>query len=166
MNQDFETQLQVVERALGEVVLPALGDAEKHVIEQLQLSLAAVGFMRQRLPHARRYYRGTLMTYLDMAAEIIDLLGSGPIELAALSVSSRDVLFDAASTDNDLRHATGVWRAEIAAIIEGTRDAGHASELGRIVMNYSEPMLLLDRAWCVPLGFELRPQDFNGVFWD
>ncbi len=50
MNQAFDTQLQVVQRALGEVVLPALGGASGHVIEQLHLSMAALSFMQQRLP--------------------------------------------------------------------------------------------------------------------
>jgi hypothetical protein len=76
MNQSYETQLQVVQRALGETVLPALAGAEKHVIEQLQLSMAAIGFMQSRLPHARRYYRGQLKAYLDMADAVLGLVAS------------------------------------------------------------------------------------------
>ncbi len=166
MNQDFETQLQVVQRALGEVVLPALHNADKHVIEQLHLSLAAIGFMRQRLPHTRRYYRGTLQHYLDMAAAIVALLPAEAVDLAPLASAGRTVLDDPAASDADLRDATGALRAAIAALVEAVHGTAQENALDTLIMDHSETILLEDRVWCVPLGFELRPQDLPKPAWD
>lgn len=166
MNQDFETQLQVVQRALGEVVLPALQNADKHVIEQLHLSLAAIGFMRQRLPHARRYYRGTLQHYLELSAAVVALLPADAGDLALLAAEGRAVLDDPSSTDADFCAATGVLRAKIAATVEAGQGTAQESALDALIMDHSERILMEDRAWCVPLGFELRPDDLPRPDWD
>jgi len=165
MNQDFETQLQVVQRALGEVVLPALGNAEKHVIEQLHLSLAAIGFMQQRVPLARRYYRGTLQRYLAMAAATCGLLQAGAKSLEGLSAQSKSVLDDPAASDAGLRAATEALRAGIAALVEASENTPQESKLDALVMEHSEAILLADRSWCIPLGFELRPEDLPKPDW-
>ena len=165
MNQDFETQLQVVQRALGEVVLPALGNADKHVIEQLHLSLAAIGFMQQRLPLARRYYRGTLQRYLAMAGAVAALLHADVKGLENQSKQSKAVLDDPAASDADLRAATAALRAQIAALVETSRDTPYEGALDALVLEHSEAILLEDRSWCIPLGFELRPEDLPKPDW-
>jgi hypothetical protein len=165
MNQDFETQLQVVQRALGEVVLPALGNADKHVIEQLHLSLAAIGFMQQRLPLARRYYRGTLQRYLAMAGAVATLLHADAKGLENQSKQSKAVLDDPAASDAELRAATAALRAQIAALVESSRDTPHEGALDALVLEHSEAILLEDRSWCIPLGFELRPEDLPKPDW-
>jgi hypothetical protein len=165
MNQDFETQLQVVQRALGEVVLPALAGADKHVIEQLHLSLAAIGFMQQRLPLARRYYRGTLQRYLAMAGAVIELLGTGAKGLADEAAHGKAVLDDPAATDADQRTATAALRAGIAALVEAAKDTPHESALDALALEHSEAILTSDRSWCIPLGFELRPEDLPKADW-
>lgn len=165
MNQDFETQLQVVQRALREVVLPALAGADKHVIEQLHLSLAAIGFMQQRLALARSYYRGTLQRYLAMAGAVSDLLGTSAKGLADEAAHSKAVLDDPAAADADLRAATAALRAGIAALVEAAKDTPQESALDALVLEHSEAILLGDRSWCIPLGFELRPEDLPKADW-
>ncbi|WP_298190690.1 hypothetical protein [Novosphingobium sp.] len=165
MNQDLETQLQVVQRALGEVVLPALGNADKHVIEQLHLSLAAIGFMQQRVPLARRYYRGTLERYLAMAGAVAALLDADAESLADQSKQSKAVLDDPAASDADLRAATATLRAGVAALVEAAKDTPHESALDALVMEHCEAILSEDRSWCIPLGFELRPEDLPKPDW-
>ena len=169
MNQDFETQLQVVQRALGEVVLPALGAAERHVIEQLHLSIAALTFMQQRLPHARRYYRGTLQRYLDMAEAIGALLAgrAGPDGdgLDALVVQGRSLLDCPSAGDADYRRSTGELRERIVALVADAQGAAYESALDSLIMDYSGPILLRERVWCIPLGFELRPEDLPTPDW-
>lgn len=169
MIQDFETQLQVVQRALGEVVLPALGSAEGHVIEQLQLSIAALAFMQQRLPHSRRYHRASLQRYLDLAAAICALLGdrSGPdiSDLAAVASEGRKLLDNPSAEDADYCRCTRGLRELIAALVaDGTSPADQTS-LDALVLDMSGQILSQDRVWCLPLGFELRPDDLPPPDW-
>lgn len=169
MNQEFETQLQVVQRALGEVVLPALDSAGSHVVEQLHLSIAALSFMQQRLPHARRYYRGTLQCYLDMAEAIGALLAgrAGPDGggLDALVAEGRSLLESPYAEDADYRRSTGELRAKIAALVADAQGSAYEAALDALVMDHSGPILLQDRVWCGPLGFELRPDDLPAPDW-
>lgn len=169
MNQVFETQLQVVQRALGDVIAPALAHAESHVIEQLNLSMAVLAFMQQRLPHARRYYRGTVSSYIAMAEAIIRLLtnyekaNSG--DLDTLVVRGRALLDCPESDVGDYRQFTGELRIVIAAVATAAQDLAHESTLDALILDYSGPILLQDRIWCIPLGFELRPQDLPEPDW-
>jgi len=52
MNQSFETQVRIAIRALSDVIAPALAGADKHVVEQLQLTIATLGFVADRIPEA------------------------------------------------------------------------------------------------------------------
>ena len=169
MNQEFETQLQVVQRALGEVVLPALGSAGSHVVEQLHLSIAALSFMQQRLPHARRYYRGTLQRYLDMAVAIGALLadraGADSGGLDAMIAEGRSLLESLSAEDADYRRSTGELRAKIAAQVADAKGSAHEAALNALVLDHSGPIVLQDRVWCAPLGFELRPDDLPAPDW-
>jgi hypothetical protein len=169
MIQTFETQLQVAQRALSETVLPALAGAEKHVIEQLHLTMAALAFMQQRLPYARRYYRSVLQTYLDLANAIIDLLKShgaaGSDELAGLVEKGQVALKEPEAEEPDYRHITDQLRSIIAAMSEAASATGHEAALDALIIERCGQILLDDRVWCSPLGFELRPQDLPVPLW-
>ncbi|WP_221793246.1 hypothetical protein [Aquisediminimonas sediminicola] len=169
MIQTAETQLQVAQRALSETVLPALGGAEKHVIEQLQLTMAALAFMQQRLPYVRRYYRHLLRSYLDMADAMIDVLQShgqvAPDELATLCEMGRAALHNPEAEDADYQHITAALRSAIAGLSVAAQGTDHEAALDAIIIELSGPILLNDRMWCIPLGFELRPQDLPIPSW-
>ena len=169
MNQEFKTQLQVVQRALGEVILPALGSAESHVIEQLHLSIAALSFMQQRLPHARRYYRGTQQRYLAMAVAIGALLagraGADGGGLDPLVAEGRSLLDSPSAENADYRRSTADLRARIAALVADAQGSAYEVALDKLVLDHSGPILLQDRVWCAPLGFELRPDDLPAPEW-
>jgi hypothetical protein len=164
MNLSFETHLQVVQRALGEVVLPALSGAPGHVIEQLHLSMAAVAFLQQRLPHARRYYRATLTAYCDFAEAAAGLV-KGSETLAAQVAEGRALLQSPSAEDSDYQRITRALRADIAALVEGSAGTAHEAALDALVLERSEAILLQDRVWCLPLGFELRPEDLPAGEW-
>lgn len=170
MNQIFETQLQVVQRALGDVVAPALGNAESYVIEQLNLSMALLAFMQQRLPHARRYYRRTVASYIGMAKAIIALLaGFHNADIAGLDalVVEGKVLLDRPEADaSDYRQFTGELRVAIAALTTAAQDSAYEAALDALILDHTGPILLQDRVWCMPLGFELRPQDLPEPEWE
>lgn len=170
MNQAFETQLQVVQRALGDAVLPALINAEPYVIEQLHLSMAALGFMQQRLRYERGYYRCTILNYISMAEAIIELFVDSKDaeigELDALIVKGRALLDSPAADVIDYRHFTAELRASIAALTAASQNSAYESALDALIIDRSGPILMQERVWCIPLGFELRPQDLAEPDWE
>jgi hypothetical protein len=163
VNQSYGTQLQVVQRALGEVVLPALEGAEKHVIEQLQLSMAALGFLQSRLPHARRYYRGQLLAYLDLADAVLRLVTSDT--LSRFVSEGRVELQRPEADDADYVAATRELREAISTQVVEAEGTAHEAALDALILEKSAPILMQDRLWCLPLGFELKPEDLPPAQW-
>ena len=94
------------------------------------------------------------------------LLPADAGDLALLAAEGRAVLDDPSSTDADFCAATGVLRAKIAATVEAGQGTAQESALDALIMDHSERILMEDRAWCVPLGFELRPDDLPRPDWD
>ncbi len=162
MNQSFDTQLGVVLRALGEVVLPALDGADKHVVEQLHLSMAALNFMRQRLPEAGRFFRVELADYAGLAEAIADLLlphdTTGAEPLRALADAGRAMLRNPVADWADHIEATRRLRAAIAGAIEHGTDTPYRHALNELVMATSSEMHMRARAWYLPFGFEPDPE--------
>lgn len=162
MNQSFDTELTVVLRALEEVVLPALAGAEKHVVEQLHLSMAALGFMRQRLPYAGRFFRGELVSYAALARAAADLIGShdpiGADELRALAERGHGLLQRPGTDWAEYVEAARGLRAAIGSVIERGANAPYARDLSDLIIATSSQTHLQARAWYLPFGFELRPE--------
>lgn len=167
MNQSFESELQVVLRALGEVVLPALEGAEKHVVEQLHLSIAALDFMRQRLPLAAQFYRRDLADYIALADAAADLLqlydASRASHLRALADDGRASLDDPLSAQADWLGVTRQLRSEVTVAIEASGKASYEQALDQLVLDHASAVHLRARAWNLPFGFELRPQDLPAL---
>jgi len=129
------------------------------------LRLAATGFLQQRVPLARRYYRGTLQRYLTTADAVAALLDADAENLADQSNLGKAVQDDPAASDADLRAATATLRAGVAALVEAAKDTPQECALDALVLEHSEAILSEDRSWCIPLGFELRPEDLPKADW-
>lgn len=158
MIQSFDKQLQVVMRALREVVAPALGDAEKHVAEQVNLSIATLAFVAERLPDARRYYRWELSAYLDLAR---DLGAGGDAALAAFVEAGGAVLARPEADIADYEQVAHQGREAIAAFAES--DGSIAVE--RLILKRSAAIIDQQRQWCRPFGFELKPETLPAPAW-
>lgn len=156
MIQDFDSQLQVSLRALQEVVAPALIGADKHVVEQLALATLTLGFVKQRLPEARRFYRWELGAYLDLART----LGPSPA-LDAFIVDATVELARAEADTADFETVNRRGRDAIAAFV----DADASPAIVKRVLEASKTIVDQQRLWCVPFGFELRPEDLPAAAW-
>lgn len=156
MIQDFDSQLQVSLRALQEVVAPALASAEKHVVEQLALATLTIGFVKQRLPEARRYYRWELGAYLDLARKL------GPS--AALDAFIADGTTELARAEADIVDFETVTRRGRDAIATFV-DADASPAVVQQVLEASKAIVDQQRLWCTPFGFELRPEDLPAAAW-
>lgn len=163
MIQSFDVNLQVVMRALGEVVLPALDDADQHVKEQLQLSMVALDFMRQRLSQAGPFYRRELSDYAEMAegaAALIDAHAADKAsELQSLARAARVTLQQPSSDWLSCIAGAQALRSALTAAVEDSDGAPYERGLAELVLLASETIHLRARTWNLPFGFELRPDE-------
>ena len=161
MIQSFETQLQVSLRALGEIVAPALAGADKHVIEQLHLVMAALGFMQARLRSEVGFQQAELEAYLALAEEVAANFrkhrASDCAKLIEAVSAGRVVLASATSHAGDYQHSTRHLRQLVAALASDSSSEAEAAEYQVIVLARSGAMIGDARLWCLPLGFELDP---------
>ena len=169
MIQSLDRQLQVVLRALTDVVAPALGDAEKHVVEQLHLSIATLSFVASRMPDARRFARYELLTYADMADAVAEAAaGEKPNQARTLGATATEgrALLERADADTEaLEAAARACREEIAAVSDAVHGTEAAGAVERIVLERSGPIIAQSRLWCAPFGFELKPDDLPAPAW-
>ena len=156
MIQDFDSQLQVSLRALEEVVAPALAGAEKHVVEQLHLAMLTIGFVKQRLPEARRFARWELSAYIDLARELGE-----DAALASFIADGTAELQRPGADIADFELITRRGRDAIAAFVDASGDRRVADK----VLEGSKPIVDQARLWCAPFGFELRPEALPAAAW-
>lgn len=163
MNLDFDVQLQVALRALNDVVAPALGGAEKHVVEQLHLAVATIGFVKARLPEARRYYRMELTHFVDLAGRAAQAAGAGG-SLDAVIREGEAALASAEADSADYVEVTRRLRDEVTALV--SRAEGEArARLDRLVLDTSGELLPQYRQWALPFGLELKPETLPAPAW-
>lgn len=163
MNLSFDVQLQVALRALNDVVAPALGAAEKHVVEQLHLAVATIGFVKARLPEARRYYRMELRYFVDLAAAAAETAG-GDATLDRLVGEGEAALASAEADIADYEAVTGRLRDAITALASHAEPETRA-RLDRLVLERSGELLPQYRQWALPFGLELKPEALPAPAW-
>jgi hypothetical protein len=167
MISSFDTQLQVSLRALREVVAPALQHSEKHVIEQLHLAIATLDFAKQRLPYARRYYRLELENYISFAAEVRGLIGTDQPalrdQLAAAEHTGNAELLRPEAEVEDYLIVSRRLRELIAAAVPAAINKPYEHTLDLLILKRQEKLLLQQRAWCVPLGFDPKPEQLPSM---
>lgn len=161
---DFDTQLQVSLRALQDVVAPALAGAEKHAVEQLMLAILTIGFVKTRLPEARRFYRMELRNWIGLARDVAaiadaenGLAAKVQVAEAALNDPEKD-LADFERASRELRDAITAASSVAAGSEEGRR-------LERAILERDADMLAQSRQWCLPFGFELQPELLSKPAW-
>lgn len=163
MIQGFDVQLQVILRALEEVVAPALGGAEKHVVEQLMLSIATIGFVKTRLPEARRFYRMELRSCIDLAKEAGRI--SGTDSLARAIEAGESALADPEADIADFETASRSLRDGVTALSHASVGQPHQAQLDAAILEKSGALVAQNRLWCAPFGFELQPENLPKPDW-
>lgn len=165
MMQSFNTQLQVSLRALREVVAPAMNAGEKHAVEQLHLVMATLEFARLRLPYARRYYRLELENYTGLADQVLAVIGIDQRtlndQLRAAAQAGRAELARPEAELEDYVIVTRQLRELIGAAVPAAIGKPCEQALDVLIVQRQKDFLLQQRAWCLPLGFEPRPDELT-----
>lgn len=155
MTPDIELQVQVVIKALTEVVSPAIDATNKAAIEQLNLSIATLQFVQDRVTMQGNRNRAQLSNAVTVCKRLVELGVCGDIE---------DKLVDAGNLRNNpeadiaaIRRATSGLMALAADAIDAVDDPAQAAQVGRAVIAATKAQTDLARAWFVRSGFELEP---------
>ncbi|MCK9505827.1 MAG: hypothetical protein M0Q95_16825 [Porticoccaceae bacterium] len=167
MIQTFDTQLEVSLRALQDVVAPALSGAENHVLEQFNLALATLSFLRQRLPYARGYHRLELQHFMDCSAAVRNLIAADQPELATQmktteSLGSQELVRPEAEIEDYLLVARKL-RELINDSVKMANGKPYEAELDAFVCRQQQAFLPAQRAWCAPLGLDTEADKLPSI---
>ena len=156
MIQNLQDQLAIVSRTLTELVQPVLEDAEPHIQEQFQLTLATLGFISQRAHLARKFHRVELEFYRGFEMESTDALRDMVTECDAL-------LQDPTADTDDYLELIKVARAMISEVIAASPKAGCADSLRRLVASRTSEFLIYQRVWMLPFGLDPKPEQLPDI---
>jgi hypothetical protein len=169
MIQSADVQLQVVLRALSDVVAPALASAEKHIVEQLHLSMATIGFVKTRLPDMRRFFRMELRAYRDLASEVANIAGADApalnADIRALVEQAQAALDDPEKDTADYEIITRSLREAVTALATAVADAPSRRAVHQTILERHGSIADQARVWCLPFGFELEPDKLAAPAW-
>ena len=164
MIQSFDVHLQVALRALEEVVAPALDGAQKHVVEQLMLSIATIGFVKTRLPEARRFYRMELRSCIEMALESTTIAGSSDVMSEAIG-AAKNILLDPEADIAAFEDASRRLRDGVTALSHASVGQPYQEPLNAFILEKSGALVTQYRLWGMPFGFELHPESLPVAAW-
>lgn len=150
-------QIQVMIKAMEQVVVPAVDPVNKIAHEQASLVLATLRVLEQRMPLWRNYLRDELRRLAALVDEIVSL-EDGDCEIrAALAMLAQEghALFARSDAETpDLEQATIALRNGIGRLMAEYKGLIHRTQLGRLILHASKEQLERERAWLLPFGFE------------
>ncbi|WP_374413741.1 hypothetical protein [Novosphingobium colocasiae] len=154
MVPDSDLQLQMVIKALQEAVAPGLKPDEKIAAEQLHLSIATLGMVRQHLPITRRFIRAMSRDALDLAARLGAVVAAESLNAPTAALEA--ALADPAIENQDIEEARAALHGAISALIDGL-DAADRPAVRSIVVDAMALPIERQRAWFLGSGFEADP---------
>ena len=131
--------------------------------------MATLGFLRQRLPEARRFYRHELGGYIGLAEA---LLAVAPTELepsrgalVRLVQRAQGVLQHPEADLADFEEATRDLREAATRLADAAEGSPARAAIEAVILERSEALIAQARQWCTPFGFELKPQGLPRPAW-
>jgi hypothetical protein len=160
-------------RSMREVVMPALDPAHPLAREQAGLVVKYLEFWAARIDHIGDRNRAELTAYASMgrallasAQDVSPVLAS---ELGEELDVAQTLLSRSASDVEALRRSVAALTQLVTALVRAANAAGHPAgdRVGRIVIEHSADVALLQRAWFGPQGWEdPLPPDLQQVLVD
>lgn len=160
MVPDPDLQLQIVIKALGESVLPAILPGEKVAHEQLHLAMATLGILRGHLPMTRRFLRGLSRDSIDLAEALSRLTASQALSGPRTALEA--ALADPALENHEIEAARSQLMESICALLESI-EPDLAAQARRIVLEASALPIERQRAWFIGSGFESAPGNIRPI---
>lgn len=165
MPNTLANSLAACVRGLDTMILPAIDPANPLALEQAGLISKTLRFAIERIPHLIARSRQEMRFYRQMAEamapHLCAIAGADPAGLARLCARADRLWRDPHASLDDLDAAQQALSDRIAAIARlcRTEDSHAAREVERIVLREGVGINQLNRAWQLPLGFEVRPEE-------
>lgn len=156
MRPDIDLLLQVVERALREVVGPAVDPNNPAALSQANLCASIVSHVRKHHHLAGKLSIQELRNAVYLAERVL-ATATGATALADLIALAKDTLESSGSEDDDLDAARRQLLETVAGVVKEAGDSSTAQKLAQIVIEASKPQLDLARAWFRETGHEPDP---------
>jgi hypothetical protein len=148
-------QLQVVQKALSEVVAPAVDSCHKVAQEQLGLSIATLHMVMDRLPYSRKLVRKELAIAITMANAVAASAPSSGLS-SAIAIAEQ-VLNDVDAENSDIAAQKEELMGKLANLVDTLDDAESRTRISRIIIRESKAQADLYRRWCAASGFDHDP---------
>jgi hypothetical protein len=136
MIPEIDVQLAAVAKSLADNIHPAIDPANAQAQEQMQLCLATLAIVRQRLPDLQGFLKRDLADNLAL--------------LRALGGEEADV-------SGDFESRVRRVKTSIADLIDTARGTAQEKHISAVVLAAQGPMILRSRAWTIGMGFEPDP---------
>jgi hypothetical protein len=149
-------------RSMREVVMPALDPAHPLAREQAGLVVKYLEFWAARIDHIGDRNRAELTAYASMGRALL----ASAQDVSPVLASELGEELDVAQT---LRRSVAALTQLVTALVRAANAAGHPAgdRVGRIVIEHSADVALLQRAWFGPQGWEDPvPPDLQQVLVD
>lgn len=156
-------QIQVILKAMTDVVLPALDPNNRLAQEQSQLVVGMLNILAQRLPLMYRYDRDELARSLALVDTLRDQVKHLPAANDALHLlertaeNGREVLDRAKADPSELEAANFELRAKVGSLISAIYEGADMSQLSHVsktINAHAKEQLLRERAWVILQGLE------------
>jgi hypothetical protein len=169
MADHTENALAASIKALTEVVTPALGTADPVAVEQLRLVIGFLKFLQTRWPLSHARGRFELDHSLRLAQSLIPDARSVSTEvhrrLETGVARAQALLGDAAAGSATFYETSADLSAAVSALLraaaEGDSDVRQRVE--RAVLTQAKVSIDAQRAWHLPMGFELEPGELPSL---
>lgn len=150
MNPSIELRIRTMQRALTEVVLPAIDPANALAQEQARLLLGHLHALAQQYRDAPRLEVVDAAHLARLARTLRASAAGGPHTRAA-----RDALAALIDADDGADLGMAVEALLVASGVDG--DADFRAETTRLTLDHAREAARRGRAWFLPMGFDGDP---------
>jgi hypothetical protein len=149
MNPSIDLRIQSMQRALTEVILPAIAVDNPLAQEQARLLLGHLHALALHHRHAARFADLELRASAALAKQLLlDVTGGAATHAAATRL--RECL-----PEHDFRFSAAIEALVIATGIDG--DSHYAERIGALVLQHEKAAAIRGRAWFKAMGFDSAP---------
>jgi hypothetical protein len=160
-----DLQIQVILKALKDVILPAVDKDNKLAQEQTHLAIGTLQLMAKFLPIAYRYDRDELDRYVRLSRDLLAQIGNKADgtainNLKTVATHGADVLERARAEPAEMEKAVFDLRATVGELIEAVHagsDGTAKTAVQKLILAAAKPELERERAVVIDMGWETDP---------
>lgn len=167
MQPSFDLRIKTMNKALAEVVLPAIDPANKAAAEQLQLVIGSLNLIQEQMDYAHWFEIVDGRSMIAMAEKVASTVGrplGSAVDAATAAVKDVGSRHDVTLTQiRDANYTLRESLSEAIGLILGEADAATAKAVSRIVIDMTEDQTSRERAFVAKTGFDVFPDSLKSI---